>query len=55
MTPPLIENTVEGPPPLRRAVAGLLLGLLVGALAAAALPRRERPWPGLLPDARDTF
>ncbi len=41
MTAPLIENTVDEPPPLRRAVVGVLLGLVVGALAAAAIPRER--------------
>jgi hypothetical protein len=50
VTAPLIENTVHEPPPLRRAVVGMLLGLVVGGLAAVALPReRSAPAPSPVP------
>jgi hypothetical protein len=42
---PGIDNTEAGPPPVRRAVTGVLLGMLIGALAAALLPRERRRLP----------
>ncbi len=42
MHPSGIDMSEAGPPPVRRAVLGLLLGAAAGALAAALLPRDRR-------------
>ncbi len=42
MHPSGIDMSEPGPPPVRRAVLGLLLGAAAGALAAALLPRDRR-------------
>lgn len=38
MTTAVIDERDIGPPPLRRAVVGLVLGLVTGAVAAVLLP-----------------
>lgn len=55
MTAPLIENTVEEPPPLHRAVVGVLLGVVVGGIVAASLPSERWPLRLVPPVVDPTF